>query len=82
MDKKSYIVPAEVFQSLPNDQKLDTMFFYISALHDNIEVLQERTNGELRKLKNQRWVNKSIAAGAGGVGSLIFRIGEFILSKL
>ena len=82
MTKKSYIVPPEVFEKYTPEQKMNTLFYYISALHDNAEIQNEVTCAEIRKLKNQKWVNKGVAAGAGGVGSLILRVGEFLLSKI
>jgi len=78
MDKESYIVPPEVFETYGQDQKLNTMFHYIRAMHTNIEV----QNGEIVKLKRRKLIDKGVAVGSGTAGGAAAMVIKWFATKL
>jgi len=81
MEKKSYIVPPEIFKDYGPNQKLNTLFHYVSTLHDNSEI----QTTAIRELRKQKLVNKGIAALSGGIGgavAVVFKsVYAFLLTK-
>ena len=76
MEKKSYIVPPEIFKTYGQDQKLDTMFHLLTALHDN----QEIQNQTIRELRKRRLVDRGAALVGGGVGGAVMVVLKFMAS--
>lgn len=81
METRSYIVPPEIFKDYSPDQKLNTLFHYVSTLHDNSEIQKEA----IQELRKRKLVNKGIAMLSGGIGGAVAitfkHIYSFLLTK-
>lgn len=65
---RSMIVTPELFETLDANQKLDTLFFYISAIHENLEIQEEQIEDRFCKIEKRKWWNTAMAASGGFVG--------------
>lgn len=74
--KKSFIVSPEIFKTYGQDQKLDTMFYLLTALHDN----QEIQGNAIQCLRKRKLIDKGVAIASGGVGGAVMVALKFIAS--
>lgn len=82
MDKKSYIIPPENFEKLDYEQKMNTVFYYISTMHDNQAVESELNNRRLKKLEKRKLLDTGIAATTGAVGGFFAILAKWVLGKI
>jgi hypothetical protein len=81
-NKKSLMVTPEIFETYGADQKLNTLFHYVSATHDNTCIQNEIYETRFAKLEKRKLVDKGLAIGSGGVGGFLAVTFKWIAIKL
>ena len=76
-DKQSYLVPFHIFKDYTPDNKLNTLFHYMSAAYQNSTAVEHR----VQKLEKRKLFDRGLSIGSGGVGGFLAIMSRWVITK-